>query len=309
MKFKRFFIAFLMILFLLHNCLAAGAWTPDYKFDCTISPENIPSGTVYIDLLLPISENDDGYTEFNKENGKKYNILSDSEIVKYNHDDYRSYTFHISDAYSEMEPYYEYYFTLENDIYNEHYEKLKVLEDYKSSEFEGSKSYYIRVIDGSSLQQELDRIAEIDDFKYWNTYYKEEKYTEYNPDIINRQIEKTKYDKIRESEYDFDYCCKKYKWAKMAYLDADGNILGVSSKARIKPYKQLNLKLSGENFTSNIQSGPPIYILAIFIISIPIIVVIALIIFIIHKYIKRRQKMKEMKDFYDFIERHLEKYK
>lgn len=296
MKFKRFLIVLFMILFLFSTCFTAGAWTPDYKFNCTISPQGIPDGTVYIDLLLPISEKDECYTEFNEENGKQYSISSDSEIAKYNQDGYMSYTFHVSDAYSEMAPFYIYSFTLEADIYNRYHEKLGVLEKYRSTDLEGRSSYYIKTIDGSPLQQELDRIAETDAFKYWNTYYKEEKYTEYNPDFIDGEI--------RKSEYDFNYCCKKYSRAKMAYLNEKGDIIAVSSKARIKPYKRLNLSLSGEAFTSDIQSGPPIFLLIIFEIAVLITALIILIIFIIRTLIKRHQRRKQMKPFFDYIKDH-----
>ena len=35
------------------------AWVPSYQFTCYIDYLQIPDGAVYVDLLLPISQNDD----------------------------------------------------------------------------------------------------------------------------------------------------------------------------------------------------------------------------------------------------------
>ena len=57
----------------------------------------------YVDLLIPIADNEEAYTDFNESNGERYQISKDSEIVKYNVDGFRSYTFHFIGADSKMQ--------------------------------------------------------------------------------------------------------------------------------------------------------------------------------------------------------------
>lgn len=44
---------------------SVSAWRPDYSFRCSVDNYLMPDNTVYIDLLMPISVNDDAYIDFN----------------------------------------------------------------------------------------------------------------------------------------------------------------------------------------------------------------------------------------------------
>ena len=100
----------------------ASAW--EKTFHLTIEKEKIPSGTKFIDMLLPINENDKYYVPYSVDNLNQFNIAKESEIVSYNKDGYRSYTFHISDSNSQMRPEVMYYFNITEDEYNTHKELL-----------------------------------------------------------------------------------------------------------------------------------------------------------------------------------------
>lgn len=62
----------------------------------------LPEGTVYVDLLLPLAENDPMYTELVAGNLPE-GFTAQSEIVTYCADGFRSYTFHYRDALSSIE--------------------------------------------------------------------------------------------------------------------------------------------------------------------------------------------------------------
>lgn len=68
---------------------------------CEINLENMPQDTAYIDMLVPIKENDERYVAFNEKEG----IPKDSEIVYYSDDGFQSYTFHVKTAKSIIKPY------------------------------------------------------------------------------------------------------------------------------------------------------------------------------------------------------------
>lgn len=221
---KRRILVFLLTFLIVLGQLALPvfAWEPDYCFYCYIEPAQMPEGTVYIDLLMPVSPENDGYVAYHEGNGELYGISADSEIVAYCEDGYRSYTFHIEDATSELVP------TM-----------------------------------GWSEN-------------YW--------YTRYN--------------KERDATYDYEYCCSQYKFAKMAYLNAEGDVLGVSSRALIRAGRRgdvrLNLVLSGLDFTSDPQSGPPMYLLVVIpALLLPVLLTVpALIAYTVVTDIDRRRERK-----------------
>ncbi len=103
-KFSAFMI-FVCIFLLFSITVAAFETMWDFRVD--LDAEKMPQGTKYVELLLPISESDECYVVFNEANGEKYNISADSEISKLNSDGFVSYTFHVSDAVSEMAPQYD----------------------------------------------------------------------------------------------------------------------------------------------------------------------------------------------------------
>ena len=47
---------------------------------------NLNEEVYYIDLLIPITEDDEAYINFNEYNGQKYQISKESEIAKYDVD-------------------------------------------------------------------------------------------------------------------------------------------------------------------------------------------------------------------------------
>ena len=123
-KIKLFIFTILVLLVSTFPTFTAYAWAPNNSFYLTIEKEKIPSGTKFIDMLLPINENDKYYVPYSVNNLSQFNIAKESEIVTYNKDGYRSYTFHISDSNSQMQPQVLYYFNITEDEYNTHKELL-----------------------------------------------------------------------------------------------------------------------------------------------------------------------------------------
>ena len=100
---RKWYLPLVSLLILLQMPLVCYAWVPSPNFFCVVDGANIPENAVYVDLLIPISEDDETYTPYHQENGQLYNIPKDSQIVQYAVDGYRSYTFHRQDARSEMQ--------------------------------------------------------------------------------------------------------------------------------------------------------------------------------------------------------------
>lgn len=103
------------------------AWQPDEFFGVSVDEAHIPADTVYIDLLLPISPEDEAYVPYHEANGEAYGISRDSEIVGYCEDGYRSYTFHIADAVSDWRPHYTVSFSIPMELHEEHADTLEEL--------------------------------------------------------------------------------------------------------------------------------------------------------------------------------------
>lgn len=292
---KKLFISFILtVLMLFTTAFPVFAWAPDRSFYCDISAEDIPENTYYIDFLMPIPERSKAYVGFNEENGEKFGIKKDSEIVKYCEDGFVSYTFHTVDADSRMIPFYHCSFEVSNTVYEENKDLFKLfnndyytenkthfesydLNSYKNDEIR----YYSVVVEINSPEDKA--IKQIEDLlivkisENPNSYLSTEYNTEYN----------------RVSEFDKDYCCKKFRYAKMAYLDKDGNIISVSNKAKIKNpgigVYHLNLYLKGDEFTVTHDAGPPYWILGVLIFAVPIVIILAVVVLvflIIKKYKK-----------------------
>ena len=213
----------------------------------------MPKGAVYIDLLLPISVDDEGYVGFNSENGEFYSISKDSEIVNFCKDGYRSYTFHISDAWSSIRPQYMAEFQIEKDVYLDNLLEFLPFESYCTSGFYANVITFCADIGyQSEKESQLNALSD----SLGMAVYRDLEQMEllYNCDS----------EKDERSKYDFEYCCKKYKFAKVAYLDEQGNIIAVTDEVKIyKPSLsdvQLYLKLSGTNFSSDPHTVPRGYI-------------------------------------------------
>lgn len=103
-KINRFFAFFLAVLMLFSVIPAKAsangpAPSPWYNIELT----NLPKGTVYVDMLIYLPEDDPMYTE--PEAGKLPEGFSQkAEIITYGEEDYRSYTFHYRDALSVIDP-------------------------------------------------------------------------------------------------------------------------------------------------------------------------------------------------------------
>ena len=246
---------------LIFSSLSVSAWMPDRWFYVSIDEQSIPENTAYIDFLMPIPTEDEAYVDFNEANGELYGISQDSEIATYCEDGFVSYTFHISDAYSILEPYYVTTFTLANELYNENKDLFEGL-DFQYDDW--TEDAHITVKLGSDTEERLRNIAETLQIEV-DFYHDSTLTTEYNINGVYVS---------RNEKFDYEYCKENFKFAKMAYLDHDGKIIAVSNKVRVNPFKigavQHNFELSGESFTSDPTTGPPIYLLPLFII-IPIL--------------------------------------
>lgn len=69
----------------------------------TITLENLPEDAFYVDLLIPLSEDDPCYQE-PSEDILPASFPENAEIITYREDGYRSYTFHYRDAVSNIFP-------------------------------------------------------------------------------------------------------------------------------------------------------------------------------------------------------------
>lgn len=146
-----------------------------------------PEGTVYVDLLYPIPADHEAYVECNTSNADLYDFAYDSEIVTYcDEQGFVSYTFHVTDAYSNLEP------KSDGNVSND-----------------GTIEYVC-------LEYNID------------------------PDGSGR-----------DSSYDRYYCKKEFKYAKFAYLDENGDIIGVTNSEKIHyPLASaIDWKLEGLDFS------------------------------------------------------------
>lgn len=282
------------------------AWVPSRNFYCQITTNSIPENAIYVDMLLPINETDDNYISINESNCKKYNINSSSEIVTYNQDGYKSYTFHIKDSESEIGMNINYFFKIKE---NENVDKLyRALGDYKKYLQELNNYNKTNYIDNDGdLNYNLNfNLFSNEYYKFWNTFSKNDfdSFREYDFSTVtfnSRDI--TDSDGViigrKTDKYDLQYYCKLYKTVKFAYLDINGNILGISNEATI--YKksislpQLDLSLDGNTLTCKMSYGPPFWILPILALSFVLLVIIAIIVLLFLFINNKRRKIYECK--------------
>ena len=100
---KRLLSALLIVvllLILLSVSVAANSPPPISYYHFSIS--NVPYGTAYVDLLVWLPETNSHYTALVKENLPE-GFTEESEIITYCEDDYRSYTFHFTNARSKIQ--------------------------------------------------------------------------------------------------------------------------------------------------------------------------------------------------------------
>lgn len=94
-----------LLLFFFYRIGDDRSWGPrnrDSAFILEVNPADLPKGTRFVDLLIPIDEADENYCRFNEKNRGKYGIDRDSEIVRLNKQGYQSYSFHFSPAATDI---------------------------------------------------------------------------------------------------------------------------------------------------------------------------------------------------------------
>lgn len=78
------------------NSPAAAGWI-------VISPENVPEEAVFLELLIPMSQEDPHYRSFNQSGANETGLTSSAPIVGYmDEGGYISYTFHMENAVSKL---------------------------------------------------------------------------------------------------------------------------------------------------------------------------------------------------------------
>lgn len=255
------------------------AWVPSYQFTCYIDYLQIPDGAVYVDLLLPISQNDDNYTEFNEANGEKFSISQQSEIVEYNKDGYMSYTFHLNNATAEIKPSYFIDAVCEKDFYNsnkEIFEKFLSIQPHIINE---DANFSAQIFLGSEEEIAATKIYNMLELSIDN----EKKFTHTCFCSNNSDVEEF---------YNF---CQKYKTAKMAYISQNGDIISVSNEIPItkkdffKREPLINIELKGNFLTSQFTYGPPVFIIYYFLVFLLIAAPVTIIFIIAVYFIKRRK--------------------
>ncbi len=97
---KRIYIA---IACLLLCVTAVFARAMPYEYGCRIDRNGLPEDVTYVDMLIPLSEDAEEFTAYNRENGEKYDITEESEIIAYNRDGFVSYTFHKKASRGDIE--------------------------------------------------------------------------------------------------------------------------------------------------------------------------------------------------------------
>ena len=92
--------------------LAGGLWlcagvgmanSPAAARSIVIYPDNVPEEAVFLELLIPMTRDDPGYSSFNQTAGDETGLANQSPIVGYmDEDGYISYSFHMEHAVSQM---------------------------------------------------------------------------------------------------------------------------------------------------------------------------------------------------------------
>lgn len=251
------------------------AFSPSSYFYCCVATKKLPENTAYIDILFPIKETDQDYTDYNLSNGQKHGISKNSEIVKYNKDGYVSYTFHNQNSESIIKPFYQIDFICDNEFYNNNTTLFDGLNEFDMGN-PIQKQYMFTVPMNSALEEKVDNLfmfAQMD-----ISTEKEDVYVEFSM--------KEKLNKNRIS--DFSDLREKYKTAKLAYIDQNGNVISVSNSAEIYSNKEkllgstyVEIKLNGDNLDVSLNYGPPVFLGVLGLMVFAIVFFLAIIIAII----------------------------
>lgn len=91
----------LLLLPVLALAVSANAPAPPAYFYCSV--DDPPPQAVYVDILIPLSEQDEAYTPYNEKNEIYGHLNKDSPIVSYAQDGYRSLSFHYAGVSADPE--------------------------------------------------------------------------------------------------------------------------------------------------------------------------------------------------------------
>lgn len=209
----------LAITCLLFCATSAFARAPAYYYSCDVHRSQMPEGTVYVDMLIPIDESADEFTPYNDKNGEKYGISEDSEIVAYEEDGFASYTFHRNTARSD----------------------IKLIPDESDTKI-ATVTFYVA---GESENYGEDEFGASDEFG------------------------------------------EKYRKAKFAYVDNNGNILALTNEIDIDQggYVELYIDIAGEKATADLNDDWIIPVFILIILFAPIILILILVILVISIFV------------------------
>ncbi len=245
---KRVIMCALCVILFLSITTSAWACPGINGFCCRVEEENMPVGAVYVDLLLPISSADEEYTPYNASVGQKFAIAEDSEIVRYSEGGYQSYAFHIKNAQPSIAPEQACNLVMDAELFKKETERRDL---FTSMHFGGYASEdKTKVFVRKKVAYLSEDKAKIDAFCAQH----------------NLQIECEPYlhlyyaTNMDGTACDFESYIKKYKYAKVAYLDAEGNILAVTKKGKMHHKglfvsKYAEFYLSGTELTVDVQMG------------------------------------------------------
>ena len=260
------------------------AFSPSSDFYCCVATKKLPENTAYIDILFPIKETDQDYTDYNLSNGQKHGISKNSEIVKYNKDGYVSYTFHNQNSESIIKPFYQIDFICDNEFYNNNTTLFDGLNEFDMGN-PINKQYMFTVPMNSALEEKVDNLfmfAQMD-----ISTEKEDVYVEFS---MKEKLNKNGIN-------DFSDLREKYKTAKLAYIDQNGNVISVSNSAEIYSNKEkllgstyVEIKLNGDNLDVSLNYGPPIFLGVLVLMVFAIVFFLAIIIAIIFIFKMRKTK-------------------
>ncbi len=224
---KKFILCLLCAVLLLSVATPALACPGEEGFTCWILETEMPAGAVYVDLLLPLKSTDEGYTAYNQQNGQKYGLAEDSPIVQYSQDGYQSYAFHVQNACPTLAPLQICKVTMPRELFIDEIRKetLFTFENYayQTSADEDPAEKELIVAD-SRYPYQSGKKAEIDAFALRHGLtpnYDPYLYLNYclaGPDATPEQV---------------TALTKKWGYAKLAYLDAKGNILAVTDVGKM----------------------------------------------------------------------------
>lgn len=103
MRYRRCITAFLCVIMLFAILLPVSANAPAPSPWFTIELANLPEGTVYVDMLIPLSDADPQYMSLVDKNLPE-GFDGQASILNYYEDGFCSYTFHYCDAVSVISP-------------------------------------------------------------------------------------------------------------------------------------------------------------------------------------------------------------